>query len=296
MTARFRLHFLFSLFFFNFPIISLTCKLQRLTKFDWLTDDLIHKCTTRLERAVPNYAAATFESVVQEEFVFRLKSGEEKSVLLQGQLDIVAPDTVWEIKCVAGELSKSHILQLAIYTWLWIRNQPSCTRRFRLLNVLSGELWELTPNLDLLDRMMQLLLSQKFEPPNVFSDEQFVELSRAGLKEIGQPMALPSSELGFEASREAQMAKAGWSVDDCLNSSVGQLAQMMVVPCADESLSTAAQMEMAGWSVDDCINAAELEMTESGADDCPATPAAQMEMAGWGVDFLAGLDDSDVEW
>ena len=165
---------------------------------------------------MPNYAHASFEVVEEEKLTFQLESGVLKAVLLQGQLDIVAPDIVWEIKCITGELSTPHFLQVAIYAWLWLRNHPTCPRRFRLLNVLSGEMWELTPEPDGLDKMMQLLLSGKLEPPNVLSDDEFLEHTQALRLSVGHPLVLPTAGLGFLGSRHMQMVAAGWGDADCL--------------------------------------------------------------------------------
>lgn len=91
-------------------------RLMQLEHYDWMTEDSANRCVRNLKQAVTEYRSATFEFCLQEIVVGR----NGKGLNLQGQVDILTPNVLWEVKCVQ-ELRDIHFLQLAAYAWLWRR-------------------------------------------------------------------------------------------------------------------------------------------------------------------------------
>lgn len=93
-------------------------RLMQLSGFDWMSQDAADRCVENLKDAISDYQLAIYEHLIEETVVGRRGKG----VVLQGQADILTPTTLWEVKCVQA-LEDIHFLQLAVYAWLWRRNQ-----------------------------------------------------------------------------------------------------------------------------------------------------------------------------
>lgn len=106
-------------------------KLSQLENFDWLSEAEAEQCVEVLGREVIpkrviREAAMThggakpnlqFEYLVEEEVMW----DNSKPVHVQGLVDILSDEVLWEVKCVES-LSDEHFLQLGVYAWLWRRN------------------------------------------------------------------------------------------------------------------------------------------------------------------------------
>lgn len=112
-------------------------------------------------------------------------------VTFSGCVDIESPTIVWEIKCVGGDLETTHFLQLAIYAWLWNREQDDIgnlkrnifDKKFRILNVLSGEAWEMDNSCMIPDQhgnsplnvMMNILIKYHYRTKETMDDDAFLK-------------------------------------------------------------------------------------------------------------------------
>eukprot|EP00798_Chlamydomonas_sp_ICE-L_P023904 gene23904-9471_t len=69
---------------------------------------------------------------------------------IMGRADALTKHEIYEFKCV-DDLRKEHFIQTAVYAWLWMNAEEDGERRygsrkFRLLNIRTGELWEIEPD------------------------------------------------------------------------------------------------------------------------------------------------------
>ena len=97
-------------------------------------------------------------------------------ICITGRLDCLDKNHVWEFKCVK-ELTLEHFLQVICYQWLWnfcLREQFEC-RTFRLLNIRTGEMYELKKNEELVHKVIDLLIQNRYEKMISISDEEFVK-------------------------------------------------------------------------------------------------------------------------
>jgi len=87
-------------------------------------------------------------------------------------VDLITPCTLWEIKCTS-KITIDHQLQVVIYAWLWqvIGREP---REFRILNVKTGEKWEMNASLEDLTQIVVALLKGKYMKPQDKTDEEFM--------------------------------------------------------------------------------------------------------------------------
>lgn len=148
-------------------------KIAQIPRFDWLTDDAVKSCHTIMRDHIP------IDSIYEEEIYIENYAGFHKygKITIKGRLDIVTNTDIYEIKCVQ-ELKIEHKLQLLIYAWLWNvsgKFEKNGGRRFKLLNIRSGELWELNTNTQLLKDAMDIILDNKYGKIIEKSDSIFIE-------------------------------------------------------------------------------------------------------------------------
>jgi len=146
-------------------------KLVQIKDFNWLSDEIAEKCLSTLKKAIPTWECASFEVLLEQ----RLFVG-EKQVIVLGLVDIMTPTELWEIKCV-GQLRDEHIMQLAVYAWLWKCCKPREKKQFKLFNVLSNEMWEISTAE--VDFVMQSLLKYYFRSRQTEPDAAFLQTALA---------------------------------------------------------------------------------------------------------------------
>lgn len=214
---------------------GLISPVMQIRAFDWLTPSAAAACVQRLRERITDWEEGKFE-------VLRMVCHEHRKMPLEiaGQFDCITPTTLWELKCVSGQLSSSHKLQLALYAWLHQHPTPKeemmlgadapvppeggassdCLAQpfataagpsgtsspsarallpcalladssetsasappmsYRLLNVLSGESWELSVRSDsdqaALNATAQLLLRRKLDSAPALDDDTFLAIS-----------------------------------------------------------------------------------------------------------------------
>ena len=197
--------------------------LQQSRAYDWLSPHNAAACVTRLKERITDWRDAKFEQCVSIEY-------DHRGVLeftVQGQMDVVTPSHVWEIKCVSGSLTDAHKLQLALYAWLLQMRAdedaaaaaaaladgvgagggggasmggggvgsgrvaaPPLSLSFCLLNVLTGELWRFCPGDGAaLNDAVRYLFATKYSRPPPCSDEVFIAQSVAAHVQV--PLLAP---------------------------------------------------------------------------------------------------------
>lgn len=150
-------------------------KIAQVPRYDWLTEEAVTQCHEIMRTYIPDNA------VYEEDIGVREESGallfpKYGALEITGRLDLVTETDVFELKCVQ-ELTIEHKLQLLIYAWLWTVSGHFATkgsRRFKLLNVRTGELWELDAMSPLLREAMEILLDNKYGKGEEKPDSVFV--------------------------------------------------------------------------------------------------------------------------
>ncbi|XP_075264325.1 uncharacterized protein LOC142356265 [Convolutriloba macropyga] len=121
------------------------------------------------------------KNVKYEEDLLHTYNDKKFQVEIRGRADALTDDHLWEFKCV-GSLRKVHLLQTALYGWLWswceegkkARRRPS----FRLLNILTGELWAIDEEFGV-DTAVAEIIWAKYSPKPSISDEAFLDRCRS---------------------------------------------------------------------------------------------------------------------
>ena len=92
---------------------------------------------------------------------------------------MVTDTTVWEFKCTS-ELTHDHMLQLAIYAWIWNMKYMEDTtddneKEFRLFNIKTGELLRMDASMGDLNNIMSSLLLSRYTEQVEQTNNQFVK-------------------------------------------------------------------------------------------------------------------------
>ncbi len=139
-------------------------KLKQITKFDWLSKDVLDEGIKRLKKIV-----GTSSSLVFEESVERY----HKKILIFGEIDCVdiINKIAYELKCT-GSLTPCHIIQLIIYSYL-IKNGH--LYKYKLFNILTNELLELSVDKENLEKIVEILIMHKINIQDRKTDDEFLE-------------------------------------------------------------------------------------------------------------------------
>ena len=178
-------------------------KLTQITKYDWLSYSLISPCIALLNVITEFSQSLKYEMTIGVTY----SSETYGNYTLTGRIDIYDSTTIWEVKCVQS-LTLEHELQLAIYAWMWKYGEiPGGTasyerlygpRKFKLVNIRTGEIRELdTESVDL-KKIMAILFDNKYAPYTALTDDQFIDM----VKEIQttqaeEPTYSPDPDVDF---------------------------------------------------------------------------------------------------
>lgn len=142
-------------------------KLTQIDSYDWLTYEQIQPCIDLLDEVTSTSKNLSYERKLNISTV----SKKHGRVNLEGRMDICDDETVWEVKCVEN-LTFDHELQLVVYAWMW-KNSVLEPRKFKLINVRSGEIRELNYETIDLDAVMEVLFDNKYVTKNRLTDLEF---------------------------------------------------------------------------------------------------------------------------
>ena len=172
---------------------SLYFKLNQIDRddYNWLTDEIVSVCKDRL-RQIVSPDCQDSPALIEEYIINASMEEQHKHIdkfidkILPGKLfrfnartDLVTDTTVWEFKCTS-ELTHDHMLQLAIYAWIWNMKYMEDTtddneKVFRLFNIKTGELLRMEASMGDLNNIMSSLLLSRYTEQVEQTNNQFVK-------------------------------------------------------------------------------------------------------------------------
>ena len=146
-------------------------KLEQIKNYDWLSTSLVNKCFSSIENEIQEDTKYEYE--IKYNCKEYLEYGE---IIFKGFIDAFNDKCVYELKCV--ELLKlDNLLQLIIYQWLWNKTEKETkgTREFKLINMRSGEVLILENNEEIINKIIKLILKNKYGKKNKITNEEFIK-------------------------------------------------------------------------------------------------------------------------
>jgi hypothetical protein len=153
-------------------------KLAQIDKYDWLTKEMVDKCHTNLDNNVGKkmeYEKKVGNECFKCSTCYVHNTNEYGCVHIAGRLDAIDKGTVWEFKCV-NDIQVEHLLQVILYAWLWNKSMMDSygSRKFKLLNIRTGQIVTINAKSHLIDQIAEILLCNKYSPKMKDTDDEFV--------------------------------------------------------------------------------------------------------------------------
>jgi hypothetical protein len=164
-------------------------KLKQITpnEYNWLTVDIVNKCMTTLKCSICPSTRNEFEKqIVHHSFELEHAKldaklyehfGYETKFRFSARIDLLTDDTLWELKCTSN-LTMDHKLQVVIYAWLWSvlfeGDETTNKKKYKLLNIRTGEILRLDATVDELTEIVASLLKGKYGKNTILTDEEFI--------------------------------------------------------------------------------------------------------------------------
>jgi len=141
---------------------------------DWMDTETLERILENMAHHIKDRQLYEYEFHGDKRFKFYEHPTYGK-ICITGRLDCLDRDVVWEFKCVK-ELSLEHFLQVVCYQWLWnfCHREEFNERTFRLLNIRTGEMYEMKSDDNIVEEIIDLLITNRYEKLVHVTDEQFV--------------------------------------------------------------------------------------------------------------------------
>lgn len=141
-------------------------KLKQITSFEWLTKTILDEGTNRLNEVVKG-KNLLFEESVEGPFFGNT---------VMGEIDCIDIDdkTVYEFKCT-NDLTVSHMIQLGIYMCICMCVNGYKDYKYRLFNIFTNELREISGSPENLQEMIKILIEHKMTGEIIKTDDEFLK-------------------------------------------------------------------------------------------------------------------------
>ena len=141
-------------------------KLYQIPKYDWLDRKNLNKCVERIN-SLNISIHASFEKVITH-----VESSSAMHKILEGYLDCVDGNNIYEFKCV-DKLLDEHFIQLSLYMYIYSIKHPNCN--YFLYNILDGELYQVKCDKDNLRMILNIISDEKFGEKVRITNDEFVQ-------------------------------------------------------------------------------------------------------------------------
>jgi hypothetical protein len=166
---------------YNSYISGYLFKLAQITEYDWLTEKMALDLMANMQESVK-----VDSEFLEFEYTLSFEEYEwgTSFIQLDGRADLIDDNVLWELKCV-NSIQSEHILQLALYAWLWENTERAehGKRAFRILNIRTGEIQEIT-GIENLDHVLGMILENHFRVANKKTDQEFMDSLPSGENDV----------------------------------------------------------------------------------------------------------------
>jgi hypothetical protein len=138
--------------------VGTDCQLRR----PWIEKTLIHQSNAEQHVHIDN----SLKEIFEPHNLFRFTA----------RMDLIGDEFLWELKCT-HKISMDHLLQVVIYAWLWQmlpENIDSPLRKFKIMNIRTGEIQRLEATREEIHTIMIALLKSKFLELDKKTESEFI--------------------------------------------------------------------------------------------------------------------------
>lgn len=149
-------------------------KICQIKKYDWLTDEVIINCLLQMSKLnISKNSSFEFGLLIDNEI-------ELLEYSIQASFDCldIENNILYEFKCT-NEINKSHLLQLAIYMYMYEIYKYKLNKKektkYVLYNIYNNKYYELNSDFNKLKEMMKYLIYEKFINKKKITDQEFIQ-------------------------------------------------------------------------------------------------------------------------
>lgn len=146
-------------------------KLDQIKRFDWLNSETIEAAVDRIAHVIDD--RAVFEEPLASSISYR---GME--ICVTGAIDCRHTSTIYEFKCTS-DIAPEHIIQLALYAYLWETLHPESPQQYQIYNIRTDEMLEITAPYINLKKIIAILLEFRYFTNHTQPDAEFIDLITA---------------------------------------------------------------------------------------------------------------------
>jgi len=147
--------------------LGIQSNLNQIEIYDWIKPHVIERSLKRLNDYITE-EDLQFEVRVERNYKYK-----GDSIYIRGYIDILSPNSVYELKCTES-LNISHKIQLIFYAWLYKEDFDE-PRKFYLFNMKSNESYELDSQNPLIDKVIDIIFQDKLSIKEKLNDEEFIK-------------------------------------------------------------------------------------------------------------------------
>ena len=166
---------------------SLYFKLKQIDNYNWLEESVADICKDKFKEVIGPECESNYPDIEKyiifssddeahkEIDLFTKEVVQHKVFRFSARADLITEQNLWELKC-CSQITTEHMLQLAIYAWLYRKN-PICDKEkgFKLFNVKTGQLLKMEVSDEMLDDIMKSLLASKYNQIVPKHDDLFLK-------------------------------------------------------------------------------------------------------------------------
>lgn len=171
-------------------------------EYQWLSDSVIQQCYERLDMVLnlgsESECTSSSEWTAEKQLIHSSANedhieidhcliahlGDKYLFRFTARVDLWTENTIWEWKCTS-KLSIEHKIQLVIYAWLWhmvystsSSLEGSSSKLFRLFNLKTGELFELSANVEQLTTIVVAVIKSKYHNEIKKIEKDYIETAK----------------------------------------------------------------------------------------------------------------------
>ena len=175
-------------------------------EYNWLSDSVIQQSYERLDMVLNlgsgSECTSSSEWTAEKQLIHSSANedhieidhcliehlGDKYLFRFTARVDLWTENTIWEWKCTS-KLSIEHKIQLVIYAWLWhmvysstssssLTSKKDASKAFRLFNLKTGELFELSANVEQLTTIVVAVIKNKYHNKIKKIETDYVETAK----------------------------------------------------------------------------------------------------------------------
>ena len=168
-------------------------------EYQWLSDSVIQQCYERLDMVLnlgsESECTSSSEWTAEKQLIHSSANedhieidhcliahlGDKYLFRFTARVDLWTENTIWEWKCTS-KLSIEHKIQLIIYAWLWhmvySSKEKEEKKAFHLFNLKTGELFELSANVEQLTTIVVAVIKSKYHNEIKKIEKDYIETAK----------------------------------------------------------------------------------------------------------------------